>query len=106
MRRANLRPLSDISLLRCFSIPRRATCRVVLILSLLAGIISGCDFGPGPVNDNRPNPSLTPASPIATRPAERRGGTLTIRLAADATSLNPWPPGRDPTAQAVTGLVF
>jgi peptide/nickel transport system substrate-binding protein len=79
--------------------------RSILVLTVLALTWSGCDFSPEPVRVT-PRPTSSPVPPTATRPPQRTGGTLTIRLAADAGSLNPWLSGRDQSAQSVAGLVF
>src|SRR5438105_1020711 len=73
---------------------------VLLVVFLFA--VTGCDFNLNPVNV-QPTPRLVP--PTATRPPHN-GGTLTVRLTADVTSLNPWLAGKDPNAQMVTGLIF
>lgn len=75
-----------------------------IMLLLILPVASGCDIGPIPIE---PRPSPTPASsPTATVPEGARGGTLRIRLIADASSLNPWLTANDPNAQQVQGLIF
>lgn len=67
-------------------------------------LLVACEGIPGPV---LPRLTSTPApSPTPTVPAHRVGGTLTVRLAADVSSLNPWLSVRDPDAQMVGSLVF
>ncbi|HUS14064.1 MAG TPA: ABC transporter substrate-binding protein [Chloroflexia bacterium] len=95
---------------------------------VLAGLLAACDLsdpGPGPTPGKSPTAALpvttragspqpppTDAPPTATTPAEvPRGGTLTVRIAHDVTSLNPFfvdkgPGARDEAAGQVTGLLF
>lgn len=75
----------------------------LLVLALLVMLLVGCDTAQPPVQ-TKPDPSLPPATP--THPPRPRGGTLTIRLASDVASFNPWLSARDAAAQSVTGLIF
>ena len=62
-------------------------------------------FNPAP---NNSTPTATPLPPTPTRPPRPQagGGTLTVRLQSEPTSLNPWLTGRDASAQNVTGMLF
>lgn len=78
--------------------------RMVLMFAALLGLLQGCEFNPTLPINSTPNPTAAPPTP--TRPPRPRGGTLTVRLAGDGASLNPWLSGRDPNAQSVSGLLF
>src|SRR5687768_7310487 len=75
----------------------------LLVSLLLLSLLGGCDFGPVPI---LPQPSPPLPSPTPSQPPRRRGGTLTVRLLADVTQLNPWlnAGGRD--ADNVSSLLF
>jgi peptide/nickel transport system substrate-binding protein len=87
--------------------PRAALKRRVLflpfLLALLVCVLAGCDL-PRPPVPGKPTPTLSPPTP--THPPRPQGGTLTVRLASDVSSLNPWLAGNDAPAQAVTGMIF
>ncbi|HYP39665.1 MAG TPA: ABC transporter substrate-binding protein [Chloroflexia bacterium] len=96
-------PIASLSALGRSRHPRFL--RSFLLLVSLCSLVfaSACDII-GPVN---PQPTATPVPlPTPTHPPRPQGGTITIRLAADVTSLNPWLTGRDPNAQAVAGVLF
>jgi len=74
-------------------------------VSLLAALLllAGCDLQPTPT---APPHTATPPPPTPTVPDRPRSGTITIRLAADPTSLNPWFGGFDANSQQVGGAIF
>ena len=76
---------------------------VLLVAALIIALLAACD-SPGPPVETKLTPTAPPPTP--THPARPQGGTLTVRLLSDVSSLNPWLSGRDNSAQAVTKLIF
>src|SRR5215212_9287223 len=76
-----------------------------LLLVLLTLLAVGCDLNPNPVVNVNQTPTRPPL-PTATRPAQRSGGTLTVRLLSDPGTLNPWVDAKDQSVRAITGLIF
>lgn len=78
---------------------------VLPLLLVVLVVLGGCDININPFpNDNKPTPTV--ALPTPTHPPSKPGGTLTIRLASDVSTLNPWLAGSDTQAQTVNGLIF
>ena len=77
-------------------------------LALALVLLAACDlsFIPGPNSSTTPTPPSTPRLPTPTRPPQKPGTLLTIRLTADPPSFNPWLSGMDANAQSVNGLIF
>ncbi|HUP27437.1 MAG TPA: ABC transporter substrate-binding protein [Chloroflexia bacterium] len=73
----------------------------VLILALAAG---GCNFNPTPV---LPEPTKTPVrTATPTQPPRAPGGTLTVRMAGDVQSFNPWLTAGNTDSENISGLLF
>ena len=87
---------------------------IILIALLVVGLTAGCDSDPEPKPGPEPTVTLTqavsPTSPpipaTATPPLHPRGGTLTIRLSSDISTLNPWLAKNDKEAEKITPLLF
>src|SRR5688572_7274775 len=75
------------------------------LLIVILALGAGCDNEP-PRPVPTPSATSTTTPPTATQPPPRRGGTLTVRLGAYPSGLNPWLTGRDPDAQLVASLLF
>src|SRR4051794_25161806 len=93
--------------MRLFFSPGRSRVRVLVCL-LFAALLAGCDLNLGfnPLQvDTKPTPTPAPP-PTPTHPPSKPGVTLTVRLASDASTLNPWLAGEDNEARTVTGLIF
>ncbi len=75
-----------------------------LLVLFIALLLAGCDLQPTPVVP--PARTATAPPPTPTVPDRPRSGTITIRLAADVQSLNPWFAGFDANSQAVDGTIF
>jgi peptide/nickel transport system substrate-binding protein len=75
------------------------------LLLVAVGLVVGCDSEP-PQLTPTPTVTRTVVLPTATQPPPKSGGTLTMRLGADPSGLNPWLTGRDPNAQLVASLLF
>lgn len=86
-----------------FSALRRSALLCLLITTLVA---AGCDLLPGPDTPRSPRTPTAVPPPTATVPPDKRGGTLTVSMAADVTSLNPWLAGNDEGAQKISRLIF
>ena len=105
-----MRPLIDLGLLTSQDLkskigvpPGPPKSKIALVLLLLFAM--GCDLNPSPVVSVQSTPTRPPV-PTATRPAQRSGGTLTVRVISDPGTLNPWLAAKDQSARAITGLVF
>jgi peptide/nickel transport system substrate-binding protein len=97
--------------LRSLRVQRRCVALVALVMVTL---IAGCDFGPGPGPGPQPtftrvapaSPTSPPVPPSPTPPLHPRAGTLTLRLASDVSTLNPWLARNDKEADKVSSLIF
>jgi peptide/nickel transport system substrate-binding protein len=78
---------------------------LLLLVLILALLLAGCDSPPAPT-PNVPQPTPTPPRPTPTVPDRPRTGTITVRLAADVQSLNPWFGGFDLNTQQVGSVIF
>lgn len=86
---------------------------LVVILLLVSILAAACDTEPAPPPPPQPTGTITnvkPATPTAppspTPPLHPRGGTLTVRLSSDVTTLNPWLLRGNAEAERVTSLLF
>ncbi len=86
---------------------------LLLLVMSLPMLVSACDDTPAPPPPNKPGSTVT-AAPTASSVASvtpmpsvhPRGGTLTVRIPNDPSSLNPWLTPKDPATTRVASLIY